>query len=97
MRSTETQPNLEAGVEVETTYLDLDGDGVPDAVQIVEAVGVDLTGDGRVDFIELVEEVASDIGVDGVPGSVDVVEHQEIELDHEQHPAQPSSRRAFAH
>ena len=34
---------------VEVEYLDLDGDGVPDAVQTIEAVAIDLTGDGVCD------------------------------------------------
>lgn len=37
-----------AAVEVETKYLDLDGDGVPDAVQVVEDDVVELTHDGTV-------------------------------------------------
>ena len=84
MRSIHLHPvsELEDGVEVETTYLDLDGDGVPDAVHMVEAVAIDLTGDGHIDRVEVIEELARDIDVDGVPGSVDVVDHREIALDH---------------
>ena len=80
-RSSESTP-----VEVETTYLDLDGDGVPDAVQTVEAIPVDRTGDGVTDAVGVVEEIASDIGDDGVPEHIDVVETKIVEL-----PATPSA------
>jgi hypothetical protein len=91
MRSIERQPvrRLEDGVPVETTYLDLDGDGVPDAVHIVEAIAVDRTGDGHIDVVEVIEELLSDIGDDGVPGSVDVVDHADIGLDHSTNPRRP--------
>jgi hypothetical protein len=76
---------LDPILDVETRYLDLDGDGVPDAVQIIETVSVDATGDGHPDFVELVEELVTDIGVDGKPGAVDVLGRAVIELDHAEH------------
>ena len=39
------------GKRVETSYLDLDGDGVPDAVVTTETIALDLTGDGVVDVV----------------------------------------------
>jgi hypothetical protein len=74
---------VEAGSEVMVeAYLDLDGDGVPDAVQMVERVSIDASGDGHADVIELRQEIARGIGVDGIPEAVDVVDRTTIELDH---------------
>jgi hypothetical protein len=67
-------------IEVETKYLDLDGDGVPDAVETVEVIAVDSTGDGATDTFEVVDEVASDIGIDGAPAHTDVVDTTTVEL-----------------
>ena len=33
--------------------MDVDGDGVPDVVEVVEAVGVDVDGDGVIDDDEI--------------------------------------------
>ena len=64
---------------VETRYLDLDGDGVPDAVQTVEAIAVEdgVTG---APIVEVLEEVQTGIGIDGVPEQVAVVDDEFIEL-----------------
>ena len=35
------------------TGVDVDGDGVPDAVAVVEAIGVDADGDGVIDDDEI--------------------------------------------
>jgi hypothetical protein len=67
-------------VEVTTTYLDLDGDGVIDAVQMVEVAAVDVTGDGTADVVEVVEELAAGIGVDGVPDQVTVIEDGQVSV-----------------
>lgn len=75
-----TDPSEHLDGPVETRYLDLDGDGVPDAVQTVKVVGVDLTGDGASDVVEIVEGVEADIGVDGVPQHVVVVEDAVVDL-----------------
>jgi hypothetical protein len=64
----------------ETRYLDLDGDGLPDAVQIVDVVPVDSSGNGVPDAVEVIGEVASEIGVDGVPEQVTVVDTTIVEL-----------------
>ena len=69
------------GALVEVEYLDLDGDGVPDAVQTIEAVAIDLTGDGVCDAVELVEEVAAHIGIDGVPEQVVNIEDVAVSFD----------------
>ena len=59
---------------IEMEYLDLDGDGVPDAVRTTRTVIVDHVHQGGVDLVEVTEELASGIGVDGVPRSTHVVE-----------------------
>ena len=78
-RTRHEAPDSDA-IGAEATYLDLDGDGVPDAVQTVEAVAVDRTGDGVPDEVVMHEEVASEIGVDGVPERVSVTESVTVEL-----------------
>jgi hypothetical protein len=37
----------------QTTAVDVDGDGVPDAIAVVEAIGVDLDGDGEISEDEI--------------------------------------------
>jgi hypothetical protein len=61
--------DLDASVVVE--YLDLDDDGVVDAVHVQHAVARDLTGDGNPDVVEIVDEVAAAIDIDGVPHRVE--------------------------
>lgn len=70
-------------VPLVTKYLDLDGDGVPDAVQITESVSIDVNGDGTPDVLEIVEELDTGIGIDGVPTHVEVHEAAAVEIDHE--------------
>jgi hypothetical protein len=57
----------------ETKFLDLDGDGVPDAVETTE-VSVEVTDSGgrHVVAVEVVDEIDAEIGIDGVPGTVEV-------------------------
>jgi hypothetical protein len=57
----------------ETKYLDLDGDGVPDAVETTETK-VAMIDDGvhRMIEVEVLDEIDSEITIDGVPGSVEV-------------------------
>jgi hypothetical protein len=50
-------------------YLDLDGDGVPDAVEYLTSVEVDIDDDGT-RMTEKVRRVESRIDVDGTPGEV---------------------------
>jgi hypothetical protein len=64
-----------------TRYLDLDGDGVPDAVEMIEVVSVDRTGDGSTDEVAVVEELATGIGIEGVPRRLTVVDEMTIALD----------------
>jgi len=53
-----------------TRYLDLDGDGVPDAVETVE---VGIAGGGAEPVaMEIVDEVDADIDDDGVPHTIAV-------------------------
>lgn len=65
-----TQTNARA-----VRYLDLDGDGLPDAVLVTETWpdGVDLLGDGR--GATVVETLERGIGVDGQPADVSVYAH----------------------
>lgn len=59
--------------EHEIRYLDLDGDGVPDAVETTEVEVTEIEGAGhRVTKVEVVTEVDADIDDDGVPGTVGV-------------------------
>lgn len=63
---------------IETRYLDLDGDGVPDAVETVEAIAA--TDDVGLHVVEVLEEIQADIGIDGVPQRVAVVDETTVEL-----------------
>lgn len=69
------------GAMVTTEYLDLDGDGVPDAVRTVHLVGVDLTLDGVADVVETMEELATGIDITGEPEAVRVVDTIERRAD----------------
>ena len=48
-------------------YLDLDGDGVLDAVETSEVVAVDVDGDGSVDVFATSCELDGEIDDDGIP------------------------------
>ena len=58
-------------VPVVIEYLDLDQDGVPDAVRIRRAVPGEVA-DG-IERTLIVEELSRAIGIDGVPGDVQVM------------------------
>ena len=60
-------------IERETRYLDLDGDGVPDATETIEVrrTSVDVGGH-HTTVTEVVDEIDSEIDVDGEPGAVQV-------------------------
>jgi hypothetical protein len=75
-------PSIET-VPIGMRYLDLDGDGVPDAVQMTEAIEYDVTGDGVPDIVEIVDETAAGIGIDGVPDHVEVTEPVAVRVEHE--------------
>lgn len=60
-------------IERETRYLDLDGDGVPDATETIEVrrQSIDVGGH-HTTVTEVVDEIDSEIDVDGEPGAVQV-------------------------
>lgn len=60
-------------------YLDLDGDGVPDAVQRTLVTVLHRTSEGLADVVRVVEELEADIGDDGAPGVVQVTERLEVD------------------
>jgi hypothetical protein len=49
--------------------LDLDGDGVPDAV---ETISVDVSSDDGTETVEIVDELDAEIDDDGVPHHIEV-------------------------
>jgi hypothetical protein len=55
----------------EIRYLDLDGDGLLDAVLTVETLGIDLDGVHR--SIEQIETLEMQIDIEGMPGEVRVI------------------------
>ena len=67
----------------DTEYLDLDQDGVPDAVRTTRVTGYDVTGDGEVDVVETVQEVASAIDETGAPHHVVITDTVAVDLDHD--------------
>jgi hypothetical protein len=54
-------------------YLDLDGDGVPDAVRTIDTHGAWSDRVGDFEVVGTVDELALDIDDDGVPASVHVI------------------------
>ena len=60
-----------ATMAVVVEYLDLDDDGVPDAVRIRRAVPGEMA-DG-IERSTIVEELSSAIDIDGIPGSTQVM------------------------
>jgi hypothetical protein len=76
-----TEPD--AVVPTETEYLDLDRDGVVDAVRTTKVTGYDLTGDGEIDVVETVEELAEDIDIAGTPAHAILTDTVEADFDHD--------------
>jgi hypothetical protein len=58
----------------ETRYLDLDGDGVPDAVETTDRAVIHVDGRGVADIVQETDEVDAEIDDDGVPHTVQVTE-----------------------
>jgi hypothetical protein len=54
-----------AGCEPEVLYLDLDGDGVPDAVRVTTSEVLHATRDGRGNVVHVTSELVEGIGDDG--------------------------------
>jgi hypothetical protein len=77
------KPEPDAVAPTETEYLDLDRDGVVDAVRTTRVTGYDLTGDGKLDVVETVEELAEGIDVAGTPEHVVVSDTVEADFDHD--------------
>ena len=81
LRVLEAEPDAVAPTETE--YLDLDRDGVVDAVRTTRVTGYDVTGDGEIDIVETLEELAEGIDVAGTPGHVIVTDTVEADFDHD--------------
>jgi len=64
----------------EPEYLDLDGDGVPDAVRTRRQAAYEV---GGAEVVETVEELDRDIGDDGRPGTIDVSDTLAVDSDHD--------------
>lgn len=60
-----TEPQGTAEVTVETAGIDIDGDGVVDAVVVRTTTAIDVDGDGVIDAVEVVEAVGVDANQDG--------------------------------
>jgi len=65
-RMTETNEGGEAAIDIETTVIDVDGDGVADGASEVTTTVVDLDGDGIVDVVERTTVTVLDVDGDGV-------------------------------
>jgi hypothetical protein len=70
----------EPGIPVETEYLDLDHDGVLDAVQITETVEFETDG---AEGVEQIRELDTGIGTDGASTTVTVTDTVTIDTDHD--------------
>ncbi len=57
----------------DTRFLDLDHDGLLDAVESTECVVADLDLDGEPDIVSIVDELDTAIGDDGVPGRIETL------------------------
>lgn len=64
----------------EPEYLDLDGDGVPDAVKTTREVAYEADG---ADVVERVEELDRAIDDDGRPGAIDWTDTVMVDADHD--------------
>lgn len=76
-------PPPDAVMPRETTYRDLDRDGVPDAVQTSQTVGYDVSKNGVADVVETTEELASEIDIAGVPHQVEITQTVEADVHHD--------------
>src|SRR4051794_38402308 len=67
------EPNDSAQIDatIETSTIDIDGDGVADIVTEVTTIVVDVDGDGVPDVIEQTTVTGYDLDGDGVPDAVD--------------------------
>ena len=67
--SDDTAPDADAGgtadVSIEVEQIDVDGDGVADAVRVVSTTVVDVDGDGVPDAVSVVEAIGIDVDGDG--------------------------------
>jgi hypothetical protein len=62
----------ESALASDVVYLDLDGDGVPDAVMKREVLHRELEPDGQVHVIETRTTIDAGIDIDGVPSSTEI-------------------------
>jgi hypothetical protein len=79
-RSTPRDSEPEA-VVADPAYLDLDGDGVPDAVRTIHVEAFDVDGDGVADVVEIIQEVDAEIDDDGAPHVVTVTDTLGLDVD----------------
>ena len=70
-----------AHADEELRYLDLDGDGVPDAVETTRITEIDVDGDGTPDIIEVSRERDVAIDDDGHPAAVERTETVAVDLE----------------
>jgi hypothetical protein len=66
--------------EPDVEYLDLDGDGILDAVRITETRARRYAPDGREELVQVIVELDAGIGDDGVPATTERTETLEIQL-----------------
>lgn len=66
--------------EPDVEFLDLDGDGVPDAVRITRSSVLRWAPDGREEVVKVISELDAGIGVDGIAATVETTETLEIHL-----------------
>ena len=72
--------DAEGSVEtvVEVTEIDIDGDGVTDAVQVVATTVFDVDGDGVPDVVHVATAVGADLDGDGVIDDHEIEASEEI-------------------
>lgn len=69
--------------EADVRYLDLDGDGLPDAIEQTQTVPLHVGSDGVADVVRVIDELDTDIDDEGNPGTVRVTEKLAIDFDHD--------------
>ncbi len=77
----ETDGKGEIEVIVETESVDVDDDGVVDAVREVTTTVVDIDGDGVADIIEQTTITSYDIDGDGVPDIIEATTITGVDVD----------------